>query len=187
MSDHDKHQTTIDFLIECFFFFFFFLSFFFFLLLGTRLTERYHAVVSWPFRCSHVAEDSDLLHTVCTVFSSTACTHQPPGAVPWQERLVRGQEHHTDSRAHGMSASLYSKQVRMKALFCPPLFHCLTICQYAAGKKVSNPEMSTCHWVASSGLGPVRLEGRAVVGAVKSEMPYKMEIHHQMIVKWADN
>lgn len=73
--------------------------------------------VDWPFRCSHVAKDSDLLYTVCTVFSSTACTHQPPGAVPWQERLVRGQEHHADSRAHGMSASLHSEQVRMKAFF----------------------------------------------------------------------
>lgn len=96
---------------------------------------------------------------------------------------MRGQEHHTDSRAHGMSASLYSKQVRMKALFCPPLSHCLTICQYAAGKKVSNPEMSRCHQVASSGLRPVRLEGHAGVGAVKSETLYKMEIRHQTIVK----
>lgn len=79
-----------------------------------------------PFRCSHVAEDSDLLGTVCTVFSGTACPHQPPGAVPWQKRLVRGQEHHTDSRAHRMSASLYSKQVRMKALSVS-FFLCLTI------------------------------------------------------------
>lgn len=85
-------------------------------LLFTELTERRRVVVFCSFRCSHVGEDSDLLRTVCTVFSGTACTHQPPGAVPWQERLVRSQEHHTDSRAHGMSASLYSKQVRMKAL-----------------------------------------------------------------------
>lgn len=72
----------------------------------------------------------------------------------------------------------------MKALFCPPLSHCLTICQYAAGKKESNPEMSRCHRVASSGLGPVRLEGHAGVRAgVKSETLYKMEICHQAIVK----
>lgn len=88
-------------------------------------------------RCSHVAQDSDLLHTVCTVFSGTTCTHQPPGVVPWQERLVRGQEHHADSRAHGMSASVHSKQVRtrMKAL---SVSHC--------------PEMSQSQWAASSQL-----------------------------------
>lgn len=71
--------------------------------------------VDWPFRCSHVAEDSDLLHTVCTVFGSAACTHQPPGAVPRQERLVRGQEHHADSRTHWMSAALHPEQVRFTA------------------------------------------------------------------------
>lgn len=74
--------------------------------------------VERPVRCSHVAEDSDLLHTVCTVLGSTACTHQPPGAVPWQERLVRGQEHHADSRTHWMSASLHSEQVSMTAIYC---------------------------------------------------------------------
>lgn len=36
---------------------------------------------------------------------------------------MRGQEHHTDSRAHGMSASLHSKQVRMK----PPHTHTHTL------------------------------------------------------------
>lgn len=112
--------------------------------LGQGLTERQHAVVFCPFRCSHVAEDSDLLRTVCTVFSGTACTHQPPGAVPWQERLVRSQEHHTDSRAHGMSASLYSKQVRMKALSVPlSLSLCLcAISQYSWKKK--GRIMQTC-------------------------------------------
>lgn len=100
-------------------------------------------------RCSHVAQDSDLLHTVCTVFSGTTCTHQPPGVVPWQERLVRGQEHHADSRAHGMSASVYSKQVRtgMKAL---SVSHC--------------PEMSQSQWAASS-----QLRFRHVIGATRGQ------------------
>lgn len=100
-------------------------------------------------RCSHVAEDSDLLHTVCTVFSGTTCTHQPSGVVPWQERLVRGQEHHADSRAHGMSASVYSKQVRMRMK------------AFSVSRRV---EMSQSQWAASS-----RLRFRQVSRPIKDQ------------------
>lgn len=114
-------------------------------------------------RCSHVAQDSDLLHTVCTVFSGTTCTHQPPGVVPWQERLVRGQEHHTDSRAHGMSAPVYSKQVRtrMKAF---SVSHCL--------------EMSQSQWVVSSQLC-FRHVIRAIRGRNDAECSQTVEMSEQ--------
>lgn len=150
-SDRDKLQTAINSVTNSpsfpYFSSFFLVSFFAW------------NKVDWPFRCSHVAEDSDLLHTVCTVFSSTACTHQPPGAVPWQERLVRGQEHHTDSRAHGMSASLHSKQVRMK----PPTPHTHTHPHPQLSLWLHNPEVSRRQWHPprpdsfTAGVGAVKL------------------------------
>lgn len=109
------------------------------------------------FRCSHVAEDSDLLHTVCTVFSGTTCTHQPPGLVPWQERLVRGQEHHADSRAHGMSASVYSKQVRMRMK------------AFSVSRRV---ETSHSQWAAS-----LRLCFRHVSRPIKGQSQVKIQEH----------
>ena len=92
---------------------------------GASLQLRYSNlhVVYWVYKCvlcvctfrrSHVAQSSDLLRTTCAVLGGTASAHQPPGSVPRQECLVRGQEHHTDSRAHRMSAAVYPEQVRRK-------------------------------------------------------------------------